>query len=236
MNPTLFVSALRQRFTSRIRLVMLSAVFGVPVLITLMSRRPVPDALNTSVIFAFILGAGIIGQESSSGVMQLLFARPVRRRDYVMSRWLAVVAASSALSLIQIACVGAIGMLFRSGVGPADLVAVAAQQIVNAFGMASVILLFSSFVTGIGDVVAVLIAQVVGQAVIFFGQLKGGPVAIRAGEEIQRFVGASVPLDVAFKTHRVPWFDLVSYLSTIALCLCIAIVVINRREISYASD
>lgn len=236
MNATLFVSALRQRFRSRVRLVMLCGVFLAPLLLTLISRRPVLEALNTSTIYAFILGAGILGQETSSGVMQLLFSRPVRRRDYVVSRWLAVAASASALSLLQLACAGALGMLFQSGVGPAELARVAPQQVVNAFGTASVIVLFSAMVSGIGDVIAIVIAQIVGQLLIFFGQLKGGPAAIRAGEEIQRFVGATVPLSAALDAHRVPWFELVSYLSTIVLCVCVAIALLNRREISYASD
>jgi len=33
----------------------------------------------------------------------------------------------------------------------------------------------------------------------------------------------------------VPWFAIVSYLSTVTLCLAVAVVVMNRKELSYAS-
>ena len=43
-----------------------------------------------------MIAAGTIGQDVSSGVLQLLFARPVRRSEYVLSRWIGIVALVSA--------------------------------------------------------------------------------------------------------------------------------------------
>ena len=45
-------------------------------------------------------------------------------------------------------------------------------------------------------------------------------------------------LDLAPLFHGGPvaWFAVVSYLSTVTLCLGLAVVVMNRRELSYASS
>jgi ABC-type transport system involved in multi-copper enzyme maturation permease subunit len=236
MNVTLFVSALRQRFTSRVRLVLVACVFLFPLLALVVIHGLGTQALGTGSIFALILAAGIIGQESSSGVMQLLFARPVRRSEYVVSRWLAVVFGAATLSLVQIGLACLIWLARGSAPGAGEIATFAAQQVINAFGTVSVVLLFSSFVSGIGDVVSQVVGGVVGQMFVWVGQFRQSPPVVRTGEEIIRFVSATVPLETIVRGGSIPWFEIVSYLSTVSLCVTVAIVVLNRREISYASD
>jgi hypothetical protein len=91
-------------------------------------------------------------------------------------------------------------------------------------------------VSGVGDVVSLIVTQVVGQLFVMVGQFRQSPPVVRTGEEIGRFISATVPLTTIVQGGSIPWFELVSYLSTITLCVTVAIVVLNRREISYASD
>ena len=111
MNSTIFVTTLRQRFSSRTRLLLVAVVFLFPIAFAAMARELGTTAARGGTVFAWLLGAGLLGQESASGVFQLLFARPIRRWEYVVNRWLAVVTGASVLALLQLA----IEMFFFDG-------------------------------------------------------------------------------------------------------------------------
>ncbi len=234
MNVTLFATALRQRFASRARLALVAVVFFFPIAFAAVAHEAALQAARMGAAFAFLLGAGILGQESSSGVYQLLFARPVRRWEYVVSRWLAVCAAACALVIAQVALVCLV--LASKGLPETrDLLVLVADQMLSAAGTASVILLFSAFLSGVGDVLGVVLTAIAAQVVGGIGQMRQNEALMRAGAEIGRFVSPQLET-AALLRGAVPWFDVCSYLSTVTLCLCVAVVALNRREISYASD
>ena len=54
--------------------------------------------------------------------------------------------------------------------------------------------------------------------------------------ELGRFISPQFQLSALWAAGGVPWFDLVSYLSTVTLSVAVAVVVLNRCEISYASE
>jgi ABC-type transport system involved in multi-copper enzyme maturation permease subunit len=235
MNPTIFVTALRQRFTSIPRLLLVGAVFAGPILFAMMVREIGLQGVRTGPVFAFLLGAGILGQETSSGVMQLLFARPVRRWQYVLTRWLAIAAAASALVLAQIAITCLV--VAAHGLPPArEILALAGDQVLQAVGTTSVILFFSSFLSGVGDVLGIVLTFMTAQIAGAVAQFREMPWLARASAEVMRFLGPQFPLGPMLNGGGVPWFELVSYVSTVTLCLAVAMVVLDRREISYASE
>lgn len=235
MNPTIFVTTLRQRFSSRTRLLLIAVVFLFPIAFAAMARELGTTPARGGAVFAWLLGAGLLGQESASGVFQLLFARPIRRWEYVVSRWLAVIAGAGVLMLLQLAIIA-----FVSGSrAPTmhEIVIQGADQMLAIIGTTSVILLFSSFLSGVGDVLGMLLATFAAQILGFIGQLKQSEAIIRTKDELVRFLGPELPIGpLTTAGGHFPWFDVVSYLSTITLCLAVAIWVLNRREISYASE
>jgi hypothetical protein len=182
-----------------------------------------------------ILGSGMIGSDVSSGVLQLLFARPVRRVDYVLSRWLATAVLAAGLALIQL-IVGYLILAARHETVPHPVAALslAGQHVSMAFGSASVLVALSSLVPGLGDLALYLrlflvsgLTQMLGTATRFkfFGPL---------GDEM--FSTLAPQLDLAPLFGGSPyWYDIVSYASTVTLGLLLATLVMNRRELSYAS-
>jgi ABC-type transport system involved in multi-copper enzyme maturation permease subunit len=236
VNLTLFLTALRQRFTSPIRLALVASVFFFPMLVAAVAPQIGLHVVQSGVLYAFILGAGLIGQETASGVMQLLFARPVRRWEYVTSRWMAIGTAVAALVAAQLALVSLV--LIGRGEPPAlhDLPVVFAEQVLSALGTLSVLVLFSSFLSGIGDVPAIVVTFITSQVLQAVGQFTRTPWLTRVAQEVLRFIAPQVSIASISSWGSVPWFDLASLLSTITLSLAVAVVLINRREISYASD
>ena len=235
MNTTIFVTTLRQRFSSRTRLLLVAVVFLFPIAFAAMARELGTTLARGGSVFAFLLGAGILGQESGSGVFQLLFARPIRRWEYVVSRWLAVIAGASALMLLQLAIVCLV-VGSRGLPSTREIVVQAAEQVLAIVGTTSVILLFSSFLSGVGDVLGLLLTTFAAQILGLVGQLKQSEVILRAKDELLRFLGPEMPIGPMTSGGHFPWFDVVSYLSTVTLCLAVAVWVLNRREISYASE
>jgi len=234
VNTTIFLTTLRQRFSSPVRLLLVAVVLLFPVGFAMLAGPAALQAARAGGVFAFLLGAGILGQESSSGVFQLLFARPVRRWEYVVSRWLAVSAGACALVIVQVALVCLV--LASKGLPEShELLILVAEQMLSAIGTTSVILLYSSFLSGVGDVLGILMTAIAGQVLNGIGQLRQSEAMVRVATEITRFVTPQLALGSQWSSG-VPWFDLFSYLSTVTLSVAVAVVALNRREISYASE
>ena len=62
------------------------------------------------------------------------------------------------------------------------------------------------------------------------------PGLVRASEEIGRFLSPTLKLEGVYRGGMISWFQLISYFSTVTLCVALAIVILNRRELSYATD
>ena len=235
MNRALVLAALRQRLTSPVRLLLLAFSFGPTALMSCLSGT-LAFVHGDAVKFAMILAAGSIGQDVSSGVLQLTFARPVSRPSYVLSRWFAAGAGGALLAFAQLLAVAAV-LASRGVAAPVpDVLVALLEAALLSFAAAAVLIMFSSFVNGLGDVavffVLVLFAQAAGQVATF----KHWAIVERACAEINRTLWPDV--HVAWLAgHGTPaWTDLVTLLSTVAIALSVAIVVVNRKELSYAAD
>ena len=235
MNQALVTSLLAQRARSLPRVVLLLAFFTLPLLVMVFARGTGLALLRGGAGFAIVIGAGLIGQDLSSGTLQLLFARPVTRTEYVLSRWLSAGLAASCLVVAQIA-IGA-GLLAMHGEAPAarEIGILAGEQVLAALGTTSVLLLLSSLLPGLGDILGIVGATFLASALQLAAALLKATWVARAGVELGRFVSPTLALGPIFGGGAVSWFEVVSYFSTVTLCVALAIVVMNRRELSYAT-
>jgi ABC-type transport system involved in multi-copper enzyme maturation permease subunit len=236
VNATLVVAFLRQRLTSPIRIVLLLAVFTLPLFIVALTPGTGLAPLGGAAQFALIFAVGLIGQDYSSGVLQLLFARPVTRAEYVTSRWIAAAGAAALLGVAQIA-LGAVVLALRGHpVTLAQAGLVASNSALEAIGVTAVITLFSSLVSGITDLGIYVVAVFLAQMFQLFGRgLKAVAFLLPVGAELERFIGAKLDVMQFHDLATVSWFAVASYLSTVTLCLALAILVVNRKELSYAT-
>ena len=236
MNLTLVLATLRQRFTSPIRLVIVLLFGWMPMLPLLIAPRAGFAVLGDGYFLALTLAAGMIGQDLSSGTLQLLLARPVTRAQYVFSRWGAVAAGTFLIMVLQ-ALVAALIMALR-GV-PVPWVE-AAQFLANgallALGTAAVMALLSSLAAGIGDLGLLFLVFISAQVLEKLGMFKSWDWLVRGAGELLRVLKPQLDVAPLFHGDPVAWFAVVSYLSTVTLCLGLAVVVMNRRELSYASS
>jgi ABC-type transport system involved in multi-copper enzyme maturation permease subunit len=205
-------------------LVMLAAMPGVGL-----------AALGDPTPIAMLFAVGMIGQDLSSGVLQLVFARRVRRWEYVASRWLAVAGASTAAIVVQAAA--AWGVLALRGHSPAAELVLdfASGRVLQVVGVASVMALFSSLVAGLADLAVYLILNILAGLAGLAAQAKGWVALGHASRLIGDVLTPAIDFSVVSGGGVHAWLEVIAYLSTILLCLALASVAMNRRELSYAS-
>jgi ABC-type transport system involved in multi-copper enzyme maturation permease subunit len=235
MNPTLLLGFARQRLTSPVRLVFLAFMVFLPLLLALVAPGVGLQAFKDISGLVLVFAAGAIGQDVSSGVLHLLMARPVSRTEYVLNRWLGASLLAGLVVLFQFG-MGVMILTARGappGMNEAGLLL--GEHLLRCFGMSAVIVLFSSFMGGIGDVGVYFITLFSSFITTQIATLMHRGWLQRMGEEVQGFLGATIPLTGLQQGEPVTAFAIVSYVSTIALCLALAIVILNRKELTYAS-
>jgi ABC-type transport system involved in multi-copper enzyme maturation permease subunit len=235
MNETLITTFWRQRATSVVRMVILFFMVALPLVMLAAMPRVGLAALGDALPLAMLFAVGMIGQDLSSGVLQLVFARPVRRWEYVVCRWVAVAGAAAAVVVAQAAA--AWGVLALRGHAPAAELVIdfASGRVLQVVGVASVMALFSSLVAGLADLAVYIVLNILAGIAGLAAQAKGW-VALG---HTSRLLGDVLAPAIDFRTvagggvHA--WLEVIAYLSTILLCLAFASVAMNRRELSYAS-
>ncbi len=234
MNRTLVVAFLRQRFTSPMRL-------GLIVLATLFPLGGVAIMGSLSVLsgiaapLALIFAAGAIGQDVSSGTLQLLLVRPVTRPEYLVSRWLAAVIGALGLTLLMFV-LGTLVLMLR-GTPPAatELMKMVMESTAAASGNAAIMIMLSTLVGGLGDVGLYFGTLIVLQMLAGVGQFKQWQWLIRACSELQGVLAPQLSFAWALQHTPMSWFALASWASSITLALAVGIARLNRRELSYAA-
>jgi ABC-type transport system involved in multi-copper enzyme maturation permease subunit len=236
VNLTLVLATLRQRFTSPIRLVLLLLLGWLPMFQILLAPRIGFGALGDCYFLALTLAAGMIGQDLSSGTLQLLLARPVTRAQYVFSRWGAVTAGTFLVLVLQ--CLCAAGLMLARGVpvpwGQGALCL--GNGLLLAAGLAAVMALLSSLASGIADLGLLFLVFVSAQVLEKVGMVKSWDWLTLGAGELLRTIKPELALATLARGPQAAGPAVVAYLSTVTLCLALAIVVMNRRELSYATS
>jgi hypothetical protein len=186
------------------------------------------ELADPTLFLTVLLGAGSIGRDLTSGVLPLLFTRPLTRATYVLSKWLAVSSVAAIGGVL--ALVIQASLLAYRGFAPAASAIGAAvfASVATAAGLAAVLVFLSTLVSGFGDLGLWMILRLA-------GFLVGRRVGPRFAEEWGALLTPSLSWETLSGWDAGAWFRLVSYLSTVTLLLCLAVVSANRKEVSYAS-
>ena len=161
-------------------------------------------------------------------MLPLLFTRPITRATYVLAKWTAVssVAAGGGVLTLAIQAV----LLWHRGFGlPGPVIGGAFfASAAVALGVAAVLVFLSTLVSGFGDLGLWMVLRLAG----VLAARRAGP---RFLQEWRSLIEPSLSWDALSGWSAGPWFRVVTYLSTVTLFLCLAVVVANRKEVSYAA-
>jgi hypothetical protein len=153
----------------------------------------------------------------------------------VLGRWLGAAAMASACVVVQVLVAAAV-VTSRHGHGDPSLIALKlVEGILAVVGSAAILVMFSALANGLGDLALLLLSLLAADSMTRAGSHWRIDWVTRAGEEAQRFLAASIDPAPLFGHGTLSWFAIASYLSTLAICLVVAIWAVNRRELSYAA-
>jgi hypothetical protein len=183
---------------------------------------------DPTLLLTAFLGAGSIGRDLTSGVLPLLFTRPLTRASYVMAKWLAVSSLAAGAGLLALGIQALVLGQRGFGVPGPAIGAALFGAVTTAAGVAAVLVFLSTLVSGFGDLGLWMILRLAGALL----ERRAGP---RFAAEWSGLFVPSLAWDTLAGWDAGAWFRLVSYLSTVSLFLCLAVISANRKEVSYAT-
>jgi hypothetical protein len=226
--PTLFWAGVRERLRRPVVVVLLVVGSGFLLAAPLVTEDP--DLQDPSWMMALLFGVGLIGRDVSSGTLALLFTRPIRRWQYTTTRWLAAAAPAAVLSVAHLTVQFVVLAQRGHGVPTAALLERMFEATTICLGLSAVLVALSSAAPGLADL-GLWIALQLG---VGLGQTLGLPQ--RATESLEALALPRLEWAIVCAGGTAGWFALASYASNLALLLAVAVWLINRKEISYASS
>jgi hypothetical protein len=183
----------------------------------------------------FVLAAGSVSRDVSSGALQMILSRPIRRTQYLFGRYAGILITFALFlvftSLLAFAVVNLAAPSFAATVSPARLLTLVVETFLSGAFTAAILLFFSTFLPGIADLLGLLILYIV-------LHLPGG-----AGTALTR-VSEAVRENMI---PDVPWQDVRSgegaalaaagrWVFALTVFLALAAVIFSRRELPYGND
>ena len=183
----------------------------------------------------FILAAGSVSRDISSGALQMILSRPIRRTQYLFGRYAGILAAFALFlvftSALAFVVVNLAAPAAAAAVSPARLGTLIVDTFLSGAFTAAILLFFSTFLPGIADLLGLLILYIV-------LHLPGA-----AGTVLSRVTEAA-------RENMVPdvlWPDVRSgqgvalavagrWVFALTVYLALAAVIFSRRELPYGND
>jgi hypothetical protein len=191
-----------------------------------------------------VLAAGCVSRDASSGALQMILSRPIRRIDYLAGRYVGVLVCFLLFLGSCVVLAVALGRIVaRLSPGPvpamrpvAEFAAVCAAAFLQGALLAAIVLFFSTFLRGLGDVLAVAVFAICFGSLRTLGQALRLPAVTRAGELAGANLSPSVPWELVLHGQRVFGEPTGRYILALLLYGTLAAVIFSRREFSYGQD
>lgn len=226
MYLALILTTIKERLTSIIRLIMFLSILVVGTTSHFLIGTDYGSATD-AIGFSLVLGAGIIGQDISSGVLQLLFVRPIKRTNYLLSKWIAISTLSFAVCFFQmIVFIGKLA-IFHDDISSKAVADGLVERFVLCFTTSATLVLFSSLSSGMADVVIFSLSFVIIGGTSLLAKSYDLKVVLQTLGHLEFFLSPKITFDSSL-------VSILGCLSNLSLSLLLASWAINRREISYA--
>jgi ABC-type transport system involved in multi-copper enzyme maturation permease subunit len=237
MNGTVIAETVRRHVTNvfYIALLLLLMMIGFGV-----ASFNTPGAVWPSLIglLAIITGAGLIGPEFSSGTLQLIVSRPLRRSGYLLSRVAGVITIIAIAATLAFLTESATRLLRGTHLVPT---AILVNLIAVSLSTCALLAFFGSVTRAYFNVGIYLFLQVsfsAAEGILALVRGRGGAMGefLRARPEIETSIAA---VDQLLFPEVISRFDtawLVRVLLVAAIALVLACIAFNRREVPYGAD
>lgn len=187
----------------------------------------------------FILATGSVSRDISSGALQMILSRPIRRTQYLFGRYVGILASYAiflvATSLIALIVAGLLLPRAPRAVAelPASVLAAASgSAFLSGALQAAILLFFSTFLPGIADLLGLLLLHLV----LNLPQLSRAPALRRAAETARENMLPAVPWESVLRGDGVLGAATGRWVFALIVYLALAAVVFSRRELPYGQE
>jgi ABC-type transport system involved in multi-copper enzyme maturation permease subunit len=229
---------LRQKLGSPLILITMGA-FALLSMIPLVASKGRADT-GASLIVLFVLAAGSVSRDASSGALQMILARPIRRSEYLFGRFLGIAAAFALFLLVTfvlaILTPRILPFMSSSDVDAAATARALAGSFLSGVLVAAMLVFFSTFLPGYADVLAFfLFGLLLAVPEVLAGWLKA-PAIARFGKAMHENLSPSVPWDELLRGDNFLREATGRYALAVVAFLAAALVLFSRREFAYGQD
>lgn len=196
-----------------------------------------------TVLAVFVVAAGIVSRDAASGALQMILSRPILRAQYLYGRYLAALtllaaflASVFATAVLIDRAAALAGWMGDSAFVWQEALRTVAADFPRAALDAAILLFFSTFLRGLGDALAFVLCGIVLNLFPQIAMALRNPGLARLA---RRAVANIVP-DGAWSSifHGGPVLQEATgeWALAFALYLFLALLIFNRRELSYGQD
>lgn len=198
--------------------------------------------VEVGTLAVWILGAACVSKDASSGALQMILSRPIRRSDYLLGRYAGVLVA---YVVFVLAAVGLALLFSRAlpllGAPPqplalASLARGAAGSILTAVGVAAPILLLSTFLPGYGDVLGYILLTPLLALPSLAAQILKVPALEKVGAVLRENLLPSPDWSAVLAGRNPLGEPTGRWVLAVVAEILLAIVLFNRREFAYGQD
>jgi hypothetical protein len=228
----------RQKFGSA-GLVVALAVLGFVQLLGLAARGAAAgfSVANWAIL---VIAAGSVSRDMSSGALQMILSRPIRRTHYLFGRYLGILLSYGlfllATSVLAFLFVHLIVLRTAHGAAAdystAALAVGAGQAFLSGALQAAILLLFSTFLPGIADLLGLLLVYLV----LNLPQVSQVPWLRTAGQRAGENMLPLVDWAGVLRGHGVLGAATGRWVFALTVYLALAAIVFSRRELPYGRD
>ena len=201
-------------------------------------------ALESGFLALVILAAGSVSRDARSGALQMILARPIRRTTYLFGRYAGILSAYAAYLAVTAGLAVALTAIGRQlsadrgggALAAGELARGAAEAFLSGALFAAILLFFSTFLRGFGDVLAyILLTLALALPAALSGPLHK-PWLAELGAVLRDNVLPRVPWQEVLRGESALRPATGQYLLALAAYLYLAALVFSRREFSYGQD
>jgi ABC-type transport system involved in multi-copper enzyme maturation permease subunit len=228
---------LRQKFDNPIMAVLLG------ILALMASLPPALSEGPARFLALIVLAAGVVSKDASSGALQMILARPISRTDYLYGRYFGILSAYA----LFLAAAAALAVLFSVVVFPllkvhaeplsaAALARASGVAMLEAVLPAAVLLLFSTFLPGYGDVLGYFLLATLLGTTASLATAAGKPALARVARFAQDNVLPEPAWDSVLRSANPLSSVTGRWALAVVTFLVAAALIFRRREFAYGHD
>jgi len=191
-----------------------------------------------------LIAAGSVSRDISSGAIQMILSRPLTRSEYLFGRYFGTLLTYVGFLISSVVIAFLLGRLFLSTSPLAEAPAFswlaagrgAVEAIFAGALLAAIVLFFSTFLRGWGDVLALVLATILLGSTQALGRQLNKPALVQAGRIASENLYPTPDWSQILAGRDILSVPTSQYFLALTCYLALATLVFDRREFSYGQD